>query len=512
MTQDNGDQTSKGSKMLSRREVLRGAAALGGVFAASVLVGCQQGATPSSSTTAGAQAGATKTLGATSAATAPGAAISTAGAGATRSAAGGSSGPITVRVWGYGLDDARAKARVAVFKKANPNITIEPVGGELNTQQLLTAVASGDPPEVVNVDRSQVGSWAGRNAIDPLSDLISRDSFDLAQFYPFVAGQLKYKDAVYGIPQFVNVDLLYMNLDVLKEAGVDPASVDPGNWDQLQQLGVKLAKVSGNTVTRTGFDTKMQNGRLWLWSWANGVDLISADGSKVNFNDPKVIEALTWAKDTVDKQGGEKARAAFSQTQNFFSAQNPLLIGQTAMTVFEQWLVGVLKVDPKANFRTMLPRMRNSKDALTDATGSAFAIPKGIKGDKREAAWAFIKGMTSTDAWVAGEEATAADNQAKNTPYYPTISGNIKADQQSWTQLYKGISPAYDDTVKLLPEALKVAKYRYTGPVAAEINDLMTSAVNDALQGVSAPKDALDKLQKLAQAAIDTFKKGPGNR
>ncbi|GAC1363214.1 MAG: hypothetical protein NVSMB42_22910 [Herpetosiphon sp.] len=40
----------------------------------------------------------------------------------------------------------------------------------------------------------------------------------------------------------------------------------------------------------------------------------------------------------------------------------------------------------------------------------------------------------------------------------------------------------------------------------------MTSAVNDALQGVSAPKDALDKLQKLAQAAIDTFKKGPGNR
>src|SRR4051812_23056759 len=90
-------------------------------------------------------------------------------------------GQVTIRVWGYGLDDARAKARVAVFQQANPNITIESVGGELNTQQLLTAVASGDPPEVVNVDRAQTGSWAGRNAIDPLDDLIARDNFDLAQ-------------------------------------------------------------------------------------------------------------------------------------------------------------------------------------------------------------------------------------------------------------------------------------------------------------------------------------------
>jgi multiple sugar transport system substrate-binding protein len=53
---------------------------------------------------------------------------------------------VTLRVWGYGLDDARAQARVATFKKNNPNIDIQAVGGDLNTQQLLTAVASGDPP------------------------------------------------------------------------------------------------------------------------------------------------------------------------------------------------------------------------------------------------------------------------------------------------------------------------------------------------------------------------------
>ena len=432
----------------------------------------------------------------------------TTGAATTSAPAAQISEPIRLRVWGFGLDDARAKARLATFTKAQPNVTIEPVGGDLNTQQLLTSVASGDPPEVISFDRAQTGSWAGRSAIDPIDDLVSRDGFDLSQFYPFTIEQVKYNGQTYGVPQFVNLDLIYLNMDVLKEAGVDLASVDPGNWAQLQQVGAQLHKMEGDKVVRTGFDTKMQDGRLWLWSWANGVDLISADGQKANFNDPKVVEALTWGKETVDKQGGEKARAAFAQAQNFFSPQNPVLIGQTAMTVFEQWLIGVMKVNPQANFRTLLPRIRNSDQPITQAGGSAFAIPKGVSGANREAAWAFIKGLTSTDAWLAGENATRDDNAANKEPYHPAITGNIKADQESWNKIYTGISAGYDETVKLFPDALKAARFPYSGPVAAQIKDLTTAAVNDALQGARSPKDALDDLQQKAQQAINDFNNG----
>lgn len=421
-------------------------------------------------------------------------------------------GPVTLRVWGYGLDDTRAQARLATFQEANATIAIEPVGGSLNTQQLLTAVASGDPPEVVNVNRSQTGSWAGRNAIDPIDDLITRDEFDLGQYYPFTIEQVTYGGQVYGLPQFVNVDLLFMNLDALAEAGVDPDEVNPADWSQLQLLGEQLHKIENNQVTRTGFDTKVQDGRLWLWSWANGVNLMSDDGETPQFNDPKVVEALTWAKETVDRQGGEQARAAFAQSQNFFSPQNPVLIGQTAMTIFEQWLIGVMKVNPEANFRALLPRVRDSQEAITDATGSAFAIPRGIDGARREAAWAFMTGMTSTDAWVAGETATAAENEANGEPYHPTITGNVQADQEAWNTIYQGISAGYDETVSLFPEAVRVARFRYSGPVAAQINDLMTAAVNDALQGVRPPQEALDSLQEAAQSAIEEFRNAPGNR
>ena len=472
-------ERARGLTRLSRRELLQKSAILGGVAAAAPLIAA---CSPSS--------------------TGPSA------------SGGGPAGNVSIRVWGYGLDDARAKARLDVFTKANPKIEVQPVGGALNIQQLLTAVASGDPPEVINPDRSEVGSWAGRSAVDPIDDLVSRDKFDLGQFYPALVDQCKYKDKQYGVPQFANVDLLWFNNDVLKEAGIAPASIDPGNWDGLTSLGQKLYKLEGGKVTRTGFDTKMQDGRLWTWAWANGADdLISKDGNTAQFDNPKVIEALQWAKDTVEKQGGEKARAAFAQTQNFFSPQNPFLIGQTATTIFEQWLLGVLVgPNPNASFTTVLPTLRNSKTPITLQSGSALAIPHGVKGDKREAAWAFIKGMTSTEAWNAGAKATFDDRASKGMKHTPTISGNVKADQEEWNNIYKPISASYDAAVKLLPEALKAARFRYSGPVAQQVNDIITANVNDALQGVKSPSDAAKKMQADAQKAIDDYKKAPGNR
>jgi multiple sugar transport system substrate-binding protein len=185
-------------RRLSRRELLRSAFTLGGASAALLLAGCQMPAPVSPQPESGTTSAATEEL--------------------------------TLRVWGYGLDDVRAQARVTEFQTRNANVTLEPVGGELNTQQLLTAVASGDPPEVVNVNRSETGSWAARGAIDPLDDLIERDQFDLEQFYPVLIQQVTFDDQLFGIPQFVNVDLFFMNLDVLAEAGVNPDEIDPGNW------------------------------------------------------------------------------------------------------------------------------------------------------------------------------------------------------------------------------------------------------------------------------------------
>ena len=60
--------------------------------------------------------------------------------------------------------------------------------------------------------------------------------------------------------------------------------------------------------------------------------------------------------------------------------------------------------------------------------------------------------------------------------------------------------------MKLFPDALKNARYQYSGPIAAQVRDAMTSNVNDALQGVKTPEQAMADLQQAAQQAMADFR------
>jgi multiple sugar transport system substrate-binding protein len=466
---------------LTRRDLLKTGAAVGGAVAIAPLIAA---CTPSPTSTGG--------------------------------GSGGPAGPQTIRVWGFGLDDTRAKERLGVFTKAHANITVQNAGGGLSRQQVLTAVVSGDPPEVIRIgNRGETPAWAARSAIQELDDLVARDKFNLSDFAPSAVEQSKYKGKLYGIPEFAHVELLYINLDALKDAKVDLASVDPGDWNKMTDLAKTLAKTEGGKLTRIGWEQKLQDGGRWyMWAKANGIDAMSADGLKANFNNAQFIDVLKFAKASADAQGGDLARVAFDQAENFFSAQNYLLTGQAAMRNFESWLIGTLKTKKDANITAMVPRKKGSKDGISETTGSTYAIPKGVTGAKRDAAWEFIKAFTSADAWIAGEKATYAANRAANPPvdYHPTNTANEKADVTILSEIYKPVSPSIDAIVKTWPDARKVAITLPSGPVQDDIDNEAVKQINDVLQGKTAPEKAADNLQKFAEKALSDFASIPGNK
>ncbi len=45
--------------------------------------------------------------------------------------------------------------------------------GDLDAQQFLTAVSSGNPPDLVNMSRQLIGTYAAKGAIQPLDQCIS---------------------------------------------------------------------------------------------------------------------------------------------------------------------------------------------------------------------------------------------------------------------------------------------------------------------------------------------------
>jgi multiple sugar transport system substrate-binding protein len=227
------------------------------------------------------------------------------GGGDEQPQAGQSGGEIsgTLSTFGFSLPDEIATTRVDTFKKAYPKVQVKITEGGFDEQQFLSAVASGDPPDLVYVDREIIGTYAARGAIQPLDDCVSSAKIDMSQYRPAAVQQVTVDGKVYGIPEFYSVRVMMINSQAVKEAGLKPADVDTSDWSKLAGMARQLTVTKGDNLQRIGFDPKIPE-FLPMWVRANGGAMLSDDGKTAQLNDPKVVEALTATAGIVQASGG----------------------------------------------------------------------------------------------------------------------------------------------------------------------------------------------------------------
>ncbi|MDP9365854.1 MAG: ABC transporter substrate-binding protein, partial [Chloroflexota bacterium] len=410
----------------------------------------------------------------------------------------------TLVSWGYGTENPVAAARVDAFKAAYPNVDLQ-VDPVLEDQKLLTAVASDTVPDLLWLDRFATAGWASREVFTPLADFVERDGYDTGRFYESAVNEASYEGQLYGIPGGMDLRVLYVNLDALAEAGVDPASLDTSNWDQLNELGAQLVRRNGDQVQRWGFDNKLKSGYIYLWGTGNGGSFMNDDGTETTFDDPKIIEALTWGAKTFDDQGGYQSYDAFSST---FQGDEQFARGQVAMTLYENWMLGIAaRVAPQLNFRVLPIRPRGTGDGIASFTGGrAWYIPQGAKNP--EAAWEFIKFMHTDETWLLAANALKAQRQAEGQPFIPTMTGSRTADQVQLDQVYEPFSPGFDEAIRLFPEVLAASPNREIAlsPAASLLNDVLESeGVLPALRKEKEPQQALEDADLAGQDEIDSL-------
>ena len=119
-------------------------------------------------------------------------------------------------VMGFSGVDEVATSRVELRRGASSATSRSKlIEGDLDIQQFLSAVASGEPPELVYADRDQIGSLAARGAIIPLERCIDGEGIDMDQFRESAVDQVTLDGKVYGIPEFNQVQVTMANADLL---------------------------------------------------------------------------------------------------------------------------------------------------------------------------------------------------------------------------------------------------------------------------------------------------------
>ena len=418
------------------------------------------------------------------------------GNGAARHSAG------TLNIMGFGTGDDVAESRAAIATKAVGGDVSRP-SGSFNDQTFLAAVASGNVPDLVYLDRQKVGTYAAKGAFLPLTSCIKNQNINVKQYRQAAISEVSYKGQIYGIPEFYDVRTILIDNDVLDITHTPIGWLNPAKPDRLLAAAKKMAKVDNGKVTRIGFDPKMPE-FFPLWAKAYGVDILSKDGLKAHLNDPRAVKALQYAISLINAQGGWNAFKSFRDTWDFFGKQNQVAQDQVGAWPMEQWYYNVLAgASPQVHITAL--QFRNLKgQPINYETGSAWAIPKGSKNAAAACTW--MKAMTSTSTWLAAAKNRAAIRKSKNQPYTGISTGNAVADKLIYDQTYTPINKYFDQAVK---KVLDVQRFSFgipASPASAEFKQAWNDAVTRVLEGKQTPKQALDQAQKEAQSAINKAK------
>lgn len=376
----------------------------------------------------------------------------------------------------------------ASFNKENPGTKVTPIyaGSYQDTiVKALTAHKSGQPPVTSVLLSTDLFTLIDEDAIVPIDNFVKTDADRawLKSFYPAFMLNSQTGGKTWGVPFQRSTIVLYYNKEMFKEAGI---SQPPTTWAEMADLAKKLTKkdATGKT-TQYGLQIPSSGFPYWLFqalAIENGVALANDAGNAVKFDDPAVIEALTyWVN--LSKQGVHPAGIVEWGTtpKDFFERRVAMMWTTTG---------NLTNVKNNAKFDFGVAQLPGNKRRGSPTGGGNFYIFKKSSPAQQEAAFKFIK-------WITQPERAAL--WSIETGYVATSSAAYETD--SLRKYGRDFPPALVARDQL-PNAL--------AEFSTHDNQRVTKALNDGLQaaltGTKTPAQAMQDAQKEADRLLRSNK------
>jgi ABC-type glycerol-3-phosphate transport system substrate-binding protein len=291
---------------------------------------------------------------------------------------------------------------ISGFHNLYPGITVESLVLACSdlTAKYLTALAGGDPPEVMMMFSSDLAKFVGGgDAMLPLDDRVARDGIDESAYYPAEIQARKYKGQLYLIPQVSALakTMLYSNNSIMTEIGEKP----PESWSDLIEISKKSMKVEGGKVVRNGFfpmfHPELPDPAFGSWLMINNGKLINDELTEMTFNSPEGEEVLEFMLEASDINTDNRPQDMLNTTTADYFTLTRLGFskGFSAIHIHGSWMFSILAslgMPIDAYTLSAVPvNDKNPNSTLGTATegGWGFGIPKVIKDP--EPAWEWIK-------------------------------------------------------------------------------------------------------------------------
>lgn len=412
----------------------------------------------------------------------------------------------TLKAWGFENADDVGTSRMDYAAEQLGDIEVDLDATAFDAQKFTTRIASGDVPDVVQMDRRYATTYAAQGLIMPLDECFAaQDVTPRDQWYPFVVDDVTYDGQAWAVPQFYQPPAIIVNTKVLAEAGVTPDQIDTSKPDVLLDAIGKMYQESGGVPTRLGFDP-VPTGQGPLWILGMGGQLTDADGVPT-LDDESNIAGMELLKQITDAQGGFASVKSFTDSFDTFGDNNQYVTGQVGAQVNAQWYPNVLgpyadQIDIEA-----VPFRDADGEPFSVASGQAFVIPVGAENPAAACAW--MVNLTSDDAWMAAGEAraqTITDEGGLNTGLFTGSPASDEAIREKF--VVETGNAGFDQVISTFYDVVGGGKSFGSSPAGQEIQNELNNAITAALLGDKDPEQALADAQQAAMRAYENATAG----
>ncbi|MGC5286288.1 sugar ABC transporter substrate-binding protein [Micromonospora sp. DT231] len=353
---------------------------------------------------------------------------------------------------------------VALLKKCGTSAgaaTVERTGYDTTdlTNKALLAAQQSNSPDVLIVDNPVISTLAEAGALTTTED----NKLDVSAMAPNLLGAGQSAGKTYGVPIGANTLALYYNKDLLKAAGVDPASIK--DWASLT-TALNAVKAKGKKgITFSAIGTEEGSFQFLPWFWGSGAQLTSLDS-------PQAVSALTLWTDWLKQ--GLAPNSVINNTQT--TSWQEFATGDFAFAENGTWqLANAEKLG--FSYGTIAIPANAGGPAPAPTGGEFVSIPVQKKTARYETSQKIVACLTNADNLLTTDTTLS---------YVAPVTA--VQDRQA----------AADPKLKVWVEAVRAAKGRTgdnLGTKYPKISESLWTAVQSALSGGKSPKDALTAAQ-----------------
>lgn len=353
---------------------------------------------------------------------------------------------------GNRLNDCAAEVNATVEHQSVPS-------NQYNSK-VLQQISSRSLPDILMVNNPDLPQFAETGALRPLTEL----DVDTSAYYESVLNVGKFEDELYGLAPNVNSLVLFYNVQMLEEAGIEP----PTTWEELRAAAQALT-----TPDRYGFVYSGQAGTEGTWTfipflWSNG-------GSQLELDAPEAVEALDfYTKLALD---GFVSTSVVNWTQA--DAKDQFAAGAAAMMINGPWQIPSLNETEGLEWASVpIPVPEAGMDVVAPLGGELWTVPVTDPERERRAAH-IVECLNSPETQLE----TALTNN--------TVPSNEEVAQQLIEEM-----PDMESIVETVSTA-----YPLTGDSGTKwpvVNEAISVAIQSVITGQADPQTAMET----AQAAV----------